>query len=320
MTGYARSQVNRLGMKTGYLTSFDNFSDFEAAYEKQIRFFIEKMIKACEEVEKEHQKHLPTPFLSAVINDCLEKGIDVTAGGAKYNFSGIQAIQIANIADSMAVLKQLVFDEKKVDKETLLTALQRNFDGFETLRQQCINRVPKYGNDIKWVDESGAKWATFFAGELNKYTNYRGGAYQMGLYTVSAHVPMGQNVGATPDGRLAKKALADGGVSPMYGLDTLGPTAVLNSVSRLPFNLASNGTLLNMKFLPSFFKTEEDRKNFSSFIKAFIELKIHHVQFNVVRKEDLIEAKSNPELYRGLTITGCRLYRLFYRIGGRSSG
>lgn len=124
----------------------------------------------------------------------------------------------------------------------------------------------------------------------------------MGLYTVSAHVPMGQNVGATPDGRLAKTALADGGVSPMYGLDNLGPTAVLNSVSRIPFHRASNGSLLNMKFLPSFFNTAEDREKFSSMIKAFIELKIHHVQFNVVTKEDLVKAKLNPERYRGLTI------------------
>jgi pyruvate-formate lyase len=124
----------------------------------------------------------------------------------------------------------------------------------------------------------------------------------MGLYTVSAHVPMGHNVGATPDGRLSGTPLADGGVSPMYGLDNSGPTALLNSVSRIPFRAASNGTLLNMKFLPSFFKTEEDRKNFSSLIKAFIELKIHHVQFNVVTKEDLIKAKSHPDLYRGLTI------------------
>jgi pyruvate formate-lyase/glycerol dehydratase family glycyl radical enzyme len=293
---------DQTGLKTGNLNNFNTFSDFEAAYEEQIRFFIQRMITVCEKVEKAHQDHLPTPFLSSVIDDCLAKGIDVTGGGARYNYSGIQAIQIANVADSMAVLKQLVFDEKRIKKETLMEALLNNFEGHEAVRQLCINRVPKYGNDNPWVDESGAKWATFFADELKKYTNYRGGDYHMGLYTVSAHVPMGQNVGATPDGRLAKKALADGGVSPMYGLDTLGPTAVLNSVSRLPFHRTANGTLLNMKFLPSSFKTEEDKKNFSCFIKAFIELKIHHVQFNVVRKEDLIEAKSNPELYRGLTI------------------
>jgi pyruvate formate-lyase/glycerol dehydratase family glycyl radical enzyme len=292
----------QLGLKTGNLADYDTFGAVEIAFGRQIRFFMNKMIRACEEVEKAHQKHLPSPLLSAVIDDCLEKGIDVTAGGAKYNLSGIQAIQIANIADSMAVLSQLVFNEKKIRKDIFLAVLKKNFNGSESLRQLCINHIPKYGNDVKWVDELGTKWVTFFAEELKKYTNYRGGSYHMGLYTVSAHVPMGHNVGATPDGRLSGTPLADGGVSPMYGLDNSGPTALLNSVSRIPFRAASNGTLLNMKFLPSFFKTEEDRKNFSSLIKAFIELKIHHVQFNVVTKEDLIKAKSHPDLYRGLTI------------------
>jgi pyruvate formate-lyase/glycerol dehydratase family glycyl radical enzyme len=292
----------QLGLKTGNLASYNTFGDFEIAFGRQISFFMNKMIKVCEEVEKAHQKHLPSPFLSAIVDDCLEKGIDVTAGGAKYNLSGIQAIQIANIADSMAVLSQLVFTEKKIIKEIFPEVLENNFNGFESLRQLCINHVAKYGNDVKWVDELGTKWATFFSEELKKYTNYRGGSYHMGLYTVSAHVPMGQNVGATPDGRLSGTPLADGGVSPMYGRDNSGPTALLNSVSRIPFRAASNGALLNMKFLPSFFKTKEDRKNFSSLIKAFIELKIHHVQFNVVTKEDLIKAKSHPDLYRGLTI------------------
>ena len=124
----------------------------------------------------------------------------------------------------------------------------------------------------------------------------------MGLYTVSAHVPMGQNVAATPDGRLSRTPLADGGLSPMNGRDTHGPTAVLNSVLRIPSQLASNGTLLNMKFLPSFFKNEHDREKFSSFIKTFISLPIHHVQFNVVTNEELVKAKADPESYRGLTV------------------
>ena len=124
----------------------------------------------------------------------------------------------------------------------------------------------------------------------------------MGLYTVSAHVPMGQNVGATPDGRFAQTPLADGGMSPMYGRDKLGPTAVLNSVSRIPSHLATNGTLLNMKFLPSFFNNDADREKFASLLRAFVWLPVHHVQFNVVTARELINAKADPESYRGLTI------------------
>lgn len=124
----------------------------------------------------------------------------------------------------------------------------------------------------------------------------------MGLYTVSAHVPMGRNVGATPDGRLAQTPLADGGLSPMCGRDKLGPTAVLNSVARMPSHLASNGTLLNMKFLPSLFRNEDDRSKFTALLKAFISLPVHHIQFNVVTADELHKAKADPDSYRGLTI------------------
>jgi len=292
----------QLGLETGYLFDFIEFGDFDKAFKKQIDHFILKMTEACEVVEKFHQAYLPSPFLSSVVNDCLAKGLDVTAGGAKYNYSGIQAIQVANIADSIAVLKKLVFDEEIIDKKLFTEILKNNFIGSEHIRQKCLNLVPKYGNDIQWVDEFGEECIRYFADKLSEYKNYRGGKYHMGLYTVSAHVPMGQNVAATPDGRLSGTPLADGGLSPMYGRDTHGPTAVLNSVRRIPSERASNGTLLNMKFLPSFFKNEHDRDKFSSFLRTFISLPVHHVQFNVVTNEELIKAKADPESYRGLTV------------------
>jgi formate C-acetyltransferase len=292
----------QIGLKTGSLDNYIDYRSFESAYKKQIDFFIEKMILACGAVEKSHQSHLPSPFLSSVVDDCLTIGKDVTEGGAKYNMSGIQAIQVANIADSLAVVKNLVFDDKFIKKETLLNALRNNFYGNETLRQLCINRIPKYGNDIAWVDELGAKLVTYFASKIKQYRNFRGGGFHMGLYTVSVHVPMGQNVGATPDGRFAQTPLADGGMSPMYGRDKLGPTAVLNSVSRIPSHLATNGTLLNMKFLPSFFDNHSDREKFASLLKSFVCLPVNHVQFNVVTAQELINAKADPESYRGLTI------------------
>ena len=138
----------------------------------------------------------------------------------------------------------------------------------------------------------------------------------MGLYTVSAHVPMGQNVAATPDGRLAMTPLADGGMSPMYGRDKLGPTAVFNSVSRIPSHLATNGTLLNMKFLPSFFTNASDREKFSSLLRSFILLPINHVQFNVVTAQELINAKADPESYRGLTIRVAGYTAYFTELAG----
>jgi pyruvate formate-lyase/glycerol dehydratase family glycyl radical enzyme len=292
----------QMGPETGACDGFISYENVERAFQLQIDHFIEKMIKACEAVEICHQKYLPSPFLSSVVSDCLVNGTDVTAGGAKYNFSGIQAIQVANITDSLAVIKKLVFEDQYISIEDLCDALRNNFSERENLRQYCINRVPKYGNDIAWVDDIGTKWTAYFAGKLKEYTNYRGGPYQMGLYTVSAHVPMGQNVGATPDGRLACSTLADGGLSPMYGRDVNGPTSVLNSVSRIPSELASNGTLLNMKFFPSFFTNNNDREKFSSFLKGFVMLPVHHIQFNVVNAEDLVHAKAFPDAHRDLTI------------------
>lgn len=286
----------------GSLTEYETFEDLEKAFQKQIDYFVDKMILACEQVEQAHMDILPSPFLSATIDDCMEKGMDVTVGGAKYNLSGIQMIQVANLADSLAALKQLVYEEKRFTKEEVLEALKKNFDGYEFMRQTMLNKVPKYGNDINYVDDMGTKWATYFKEKLHTYTNYRGGPYHTGMYTVSAHVPMGENVGATPDGRFAKDPLADGGMSPVYGRDVKGPTAVLKSVSKLDKNLTTNGGLLNMKFLPEFFSNETGIQKFANFLRSFVDLEIPHIQFNVVRKEDLIAAKANPEQYRGLTV------------------
>ena len=286
----------------GDLTTYDTFEDLEDAFRRHIDDFMDRMIAACEVVEKAHQELLPSPFLSAVINDCMDKGVDVTAGGAHYNFSGIQMIQVANLADSLAAIKTLVYEQKRISKEELLAALQANFEGYEVIRAMLLNRAPKYGNDIDAVDSLGTKWAEYFKKRLGGFTNYRGGPYHTGMYTVSAHVPMGENVGASPDGRRAKEPLADGGMSPVYGRDEAGPTAVLKSVSKLDKTLTSNGGLLNMKFLPSFFDTEAGVDKFALFLRTFVDLEIPHIQFNVVRKEDLLEAQKHPEKYRSLTV------------------
>jgi formate C-acetyltransferase len=291
-----------LGPDTGGLEDFETFSEVEESFRRQIDYFVERMFPLCEEVEKLHAELLPSPFLSSLVGDCLERRIDVTAGGARYNLSGIQAIQPANVADSLAALKTLVYEEGRIDRRLLAEALRENFSGNEVVRQTLLNGASKYGNDVEWVDRLAAGWLEYLAGKLEGRKNYRGGPYHMGLYTVSAHVPMGKNVGATPDGRFAEKPLADGGVSAVYGRDVSGPTALLKSVARLPFREASNGTLLNMKFLPRFFEREADRKKFSSLLKAFVKLGIHHVQFNVLREEELRNAQQSPEDYRGLTV------------------
>lgn len=306
----------QMGPDLGGLSTYASFSDLEAAYQKMMDYFIEKMIPCCEGVEKAHIDCLPTPFLSAVIDDCMDKGMDVTAGGAHYNLSGIQMIQVANLADSLAAIKELVYDKKKVDASHLEKALQNNFVGDEVLRQMLLHRVPKYGNDVAWVDELGAKWALYFREQLRKYKNYRNGPYHTGMYTVSAHVPMGQNVGASADGRFAQDPLADGGLSAVYGRDIQGPTAVLKSVSKMDNSCTTNGGLLNMKFLPDFFKTEAGITKFCNFLRAFVDLEVPHIQFNVVSKENLLDAQKHPDQYRSLTVRVAGYTAYFTELAG----
>jgi len=292
----------QLGPHTGTLTDHAGYAEVEKAFAAQIDYFFEKMISACEKVEEIHQRLLPTALLSSVIDDCFEKGLDVTRGGAHYNLSGIQAIQVANVADSLAAIDELVYRQKVVSRERLLQALRTGFAQDEDLRQILLNKAPKYGNDVEWVDRLGDRWVAYFSDKFRGRVNYRGGRYHTGLYTVSAHVPMGANVGAGPDGRLPGSPLADGGMSAVYGRDRRGPTALLQSVARIDSRRGSNGTLLNMKFLPSTFRTPDGAKAFAAMLRAFVRLHINHVQFNVVRREDLLAAQKNPDAYRNLTI------------------
>ena len=290
-----------LGLPLGTLCDFENYEALETAYARQLAYFVERMEEGLRVIESAHQIYLPSPILSSVISDCLERGVDVTAGGAHYNLSGIQLIQVANVSDSLAALKALVYDSDCVSREQLLKNLRENYPD-ETLRLTMLNRAPKYGNDVEWVDEIGEKWVEFIKGQLEKYTNFRGGRYIIGLYTVSAHVPMGENVAATPDGRKNREPLADGGLSAVYGRDQSGPTALLKSVSRIKSENAGNGTLLNMKFSPDLFKTEEGVAKFCALLRGFVALRINHAQFNVVNRLDLIAAKEHPEKYRHLLV------------------
>lgn len=299
--GICMQSGKQLGLRLGTLEDFKTFRELEDAYQKQMYYFMEQMEKGLLIIEEMHKKYMPSALLSSVIDSCMDKGLDVTAGGAVYNKSGIQLIQVANVADSMAALKELVYDKKEISAGELLRELRGNYPD-ERIRQMMLTHAPKYGNDVDWVDVLGEKWVECFKERLDTRTNYRGGNYTIGLYTVSAHVPMGLKVAATPDGRRSGEPLADGGLSAVYGRDQKGPTALLRSVSRINSSNAANGSLLNMKFAPQLFEDEGGVEKFCGIIRGFVELKINHVQFNVVNKEDLLAAKKNPENYRHLLV------------------
>ncbi len=293
---------DQIGLPTPSLDQMASFAELEAAYSQQLTYFVDLMVRGCNIVDGIHAEVLPSPWLSLFIADCVERGTDVTAGGARYNFSGVQGVQIANVADSLAAVKQAVFDEQWLPAAQLLDALRSNFAGTEVLRQRLINRAPKYGNDDDRVDQFAAAWGDRYCALVEQHPTIRGGGYPPGFYTVSAHVPMGAHVGATPDGRHAGAPLADGGLSPTAGRDRRGATAVLHSVSKLDLRLASNGTLLNMKFLPSFFDGPEALNKFAQLLRGFCELRVPHVQFNVVSVDTLRQAQANPDEFRSLVV------------------
>lgn len=290
----------QIGPKTGKLEEFETFEQIVEAYKAQVGFFVRHMVICANAIDIAHQKLLPLPFLSALFDECVVKGLDVTRGGAKYNFSGPQGVGVADVADSLMVLKQLVFDEGKYSLGEIRDAMRANFAGFAELEND-IRNVPKYGNDIDEVDALATMVGRQYCEEVCKYSNPRNGKYRPGLYPVSANVPMGMDVAAMPNGRKSGMPLADG-VSPSAGADMEGPTAVVKSVAKLDHMKATNGTLLNMKFNPDILRTDEQIEHFMTIIRTFFELGGWHVQFNVVSAETLRDAQKKPSEYRDLLV------------------
>jgi formate C-acetyltransferase len=281
---------------------FESFNDLLAAIKDNISKYVKDMVEGSNIVDKAHRECAPIPFLSNFVTGCFETGKDVTEGGAMYNFSGVQGIGSPNLSDSLYVVKKLVFDNKEMTLKQLVNVLNNNWKDNEVLRQKIINKYIKYGNDEDEVDYLGTEILSYYCNEVAEYKNIRGGIFQPGSYTVSAHIPLGEVVGATPDGRMAKEQLADGGLSPMVGRDKKGPTASLKSVSKLDNYLTSNGSLLNVKFSPATLEGDEGLRKLVGYIQAFSRLKIQHIQFNVVSQDTLREAQKHPEKYQNLVV------------------
>ena len=299
--GYCRSSKTQLGPKTGDLTSFKSFGDVMDAYKKQMEYFVELLIISDNAVDIAHGQRAALPFLSSLVDDCMAKGKSLQEGGAHYNFTGPQGVGVGNVADSLAAVKKLVFEEEAVTLAELKDALETNFEGKEDLRQMLLNRAPKYGNDDEYADAIAHDGALIYCNEVEKYTNPRNGQFQPGLYPVSANVPLGTMVGATPDGRQAGTPLADG-VSPVSGVDQAGPTAAVTSVAKLDHVIASNGTLLNQKFHPNALKDERGLRNLIGVTETLFNGGGTHVQYNVVSRDMLQDAQQNPEKYRGMVV------------------
>ena len=289
-------------LQTGEVTSIQTFEEFKNAYFEQLSFYLRQSV-ICDNILDELQGQVvPTPFEAVFIHDCIENGKTSLNGGARFNSSTINAVGIANAADSLAAVKKLIYEEGRMSWSNILEALKANFEGHEFLRQMLVNRAPKYGNDDPYVDSLGNDILDHLYREINKYRNARGGKYFIALYSIACHVLLADRVGALPDGRKKGMVLADGGVSCAQGRDKDGPTALFNSVVGLDPFKALGSTLLNVKLHPKVFESPDNLAKVAPLIKTYFLQKGQHVQFNVVDEATLRDAQANPEQYPYLVV------------------
>lgn len=290
----------KAGPATGDLASFSSFDEVKEAYVKQLQYFVDHFAVITNVVDLAHMQLVPLPVLSCAMEPCVEKGVDVSAGGAKYNSTGTAGVGVSNVADALSTIKKFVFDEKKYSGAELLSALRSNWEGQEALRNEIITSAPSYGNNDAYVDDL-ARWAAGVYCKLTEECSGPRGPYSPGLYPVAHHILLGYWRAASLDGRRAGEPLADG-ISPVHGKDKNGPTAVLNSAAALDHLICSNGTLLNLKFHPTAVEGDSGTRNLISAIKTFFDNKGMHLQFNVVSSKTLRDAQKNPDKYRGLVV------------------
>jgi len=298
----------RLGPETGGAGSFETFDDLFAAYRRQLACFVDLKIRGNQLIERIYAEEMPAPFLSVLIDDCIARGKDYNAGGARYNNTFIQAVGIGTVTDCLSALRQTVFEEGKLGLPEMVATLPEmvatldaDFEDAEPLRQWLVNRTPKYGNDDDTADALMERtFRTLFELIDGRPTTKEGGAYRLEMLPTTCHVYFGSVTGATPDGRRAGEPLSEG-ISPVQGADRKGPTAVIKSAGKMD-HVKTGGTLLNMKLTPSLLEGDTGIRSLAHLVRSYFKMDGHHVQFNVVRAETLREAQKNPEAHRDLIV------------------
>ncbi len=290
----------KLGLSTGDPGNFDSFECLMSAFNKQLDHFIDIKIRGNQVIESLYARHMPSPFLSVIISDCIEKGKDYNAGGARYHSRYIQGVGIGTITDSLSAIKRHVFERRAVDMAGLLSALEADFEGHEVLRHTLLNHTPKYGNDNDYADCIMKEVFDVFFQAVNGRRSVTGGTYRINMLPTTCHVYFGSVIGATPDGRRAFQPLSEG-ISPVQGADRLGPSAAVKSASKMD-HVKTGGTLLNQKFTPALLEGEIGLDALARLVRGYFRLGGHHIQFNVVSAEVLKKAQDNPEEYRDLIV------------------
>ena len=294
----------------GYFTEMETYEDLLAAWDKTVREMTRYSVIVENAIDKASERDVPDVLCSALTDDCIGRGKTIKEGGAVYDFiSGLQ-VGIANMADSLAAIKKLVYEEKKITKQQLWDAILDNFQSPENkkIQEMLIEDAPKYGNDNDYVDNLVVEAYDSYLDEIKKYPNTRyqrgpiGGIRYGGTSSISANVGQGMGTIATPDGRNAFEPLAEG-CSPAHNADKNGPTAIFKTVSKLPTEKITGGVLLNQKMTPQMLSTEENKQKLEMLIRTFFNrLHGYHVQYNIVSKETLIDAQKHPEKHKDLIV------------------
>jgi len=289
-----------IGARTGDPGAFGTYAVVFAAFETQVRHFLDIKIRGNQLIERLYGTRMPHTFLSVITDDCIAKGKDYNAGGARYNNTFIQAVGIGSITDSLSALKQLVFDQGELPLPRFVEILEADFNGHETLKQRLINKTHKYGNDDDYADALMSQTFGMLFEAIDGRPNGKGGAYRLEMLPTTCHVYFGEVCLASADGRREGQPVSEG-ISPVQGADRHGPTAVLKSASKMD-HVKTGGTLLNMKFTPSLLEGEGGIDRLHSLVRSYFKLDGHHIQFNVVTADTLRAAKANPAANRDLIV------------------
>lgn len=291
------------------LTEFKNLDEIKDAYQKQIAHVVKLRVNGEHCIDYAIEELVPEAFCSGLIQDCIGRGKTAKEGGSIYDMVTGPETGVVNAANSLAALEEILYNKKLITPEELKKALDSNFEGLEgeNIYRMLLNKAPKFGNDIDEVDDLANEVYMMFIKEQEKYPTARIGRGPIGCLsypctaTISGNVPQGTHVGASAEGRKAGEPLTEG-CSPYHGTDKKGPTAVLHSVAKMPNHLITGGNLLNLKFAPAAFKSEESRKKMAELIQTFFEMEGWHVQFNIVSSETLKDAQAHPDQYKDLVV------------------
>lgn len=298
--GFDEYSGKQLGLQLGYAKDFKNFDELWTAFKKQLKHFVDIKIRGNNVIERLYAEEMPAPCLSVVTNDCISNAKDYNAGGARYNTNYIQGVGIGTVTDCVASVKYNVFDEKNFTMEELIDAMEHDFEGYDYIYSLVHDKTPKYGNDDDYADDLMREIFDLYHDTIVGRPNMKGGKYGIDMLPTTCHVYFGDVILATPNGRKAHKPVSEG-ISPEKSADTNGPTAVIKSCAKMD-HLATAGTLLNQKFTPNVVAGEEGLNNMASLVRSYFAMDGHHIQFNVVDRQTLIEAQKHPEDHKDLIV------------------